>query len=102
MDSPSSGASQTQRSSIPLFCNICLKKPSFSDLSHLLTHISSKAHLSTYFKIKVRSASDDSSRQLIEEYNTWYARYEIESLMSDRLSMKEEKKRIKIKTGICS
>ncbi|PNS17814.1 hypothetical protein CAC42_3209 [Sphaceloma murrayae] len=80
---------------VPLRCNICPKKPDFSDISHLLTHIASKAHLSTYYKTKVRSAQEHASRVLIDEYDSWYARYRIEDLMSERMSMKEHKRKLK-------
>lgn len=78
--------------SIPLHCNICPKKPDFSDVSHLLTHIASKGHLSTYYKVKVKASSEDASRQLIEEYDTWYALWSIEDLMSERLNLKDRRK----------
>ncbi|TKX22723.1 hypothetical protein C1H76_5040 [Elsinoe australis] len=81
--------------SIPLRCNICPKKPGFSDISHLLTHIASKAHLSTYYKIKVRSGQEDASRLVIDEYDAWYARYRIEDLMSERMNLKEHKRKQK-------
>ncbi|KAG8623168.1 hypothetical protein KVT40_008144 [Elsinoe batatas] len=80
---------------IPLNCNICPKKPTFSDVSHLLTHIASKAHLSTYYKIKVRSAQEAASRSLIDEYDVWYTNNGIEDLMSERLNLKEQKRKMK-------
>ncbi|KAF2222196.1 hypothetical protein BDZ85DRAFT_283303 [Elsinoe ampelina] len=80
---------------IPLNCNICPKKPKFSDVSHLLTHIASKAHLSTYYKIKVRSAQEAASRSLIDEYDVWYTDNGIEDLMSERLNLKEQKRKMK-------
>lgn len=79
-------------SNIPLHCDICPKKPDFSDVSHLLTHIASKGHLSTYYKFKVKASSDDLSRQLIQDYDTWYAQWSIEDLMSERLNLKERRK----------
>lgn len=80
-------------SSIPLHCNICAKKPTFSDVSHLLTHIASKGHLSTYYKLKVRAGSEDASRRLIESYDGWYAMWRIEDLMSERMNVKDQKRR---------
>lgn len=79
-------------SSIPLRCNICPKKPSFSDVSHLLTHIASKGHLSHYYKIKVRSGNEDNSRKLIEDYDRWYAEWNVEDLMSERMNLKEKRR----------
>ena len=43
---------------IPLHCNVCPRKPDFSDVSHLLTHIASKGHLSNYYKLKIKATSD--------------------------------------------
>ncbi|KAF4552400.1 Hypothetical protein D9617_10g073810 [Elsinoe fawcettii] len=82
---------------IPLKCNICPKKPNFSDVSHLLTHIASKAHLSTYYKIKVRSAQESASRALIDEYDVWYTTNGIEDLMSERLNLKEQKRKQRVR-----
>ncbi|CAD0111630.1 unnamed protein product [Aureobasidium uvarum] len=89
-------SSQAQTRTVPLVCIICPRKPNFSDLSHLLTHISSKAHLSTYYKLKVRSGSDDAARQSVERYDIWYAENDIESFMSERMKHKDERKKIKI------
>jgi hypothetical protein len=79
-------------SKIPLRCNICPKRPKFSDVSHLLTHIASKGHLSNYYKVKVRASGDPVSRSLIEEYDQWYAEWNVEDLMSERMSLKDKKK----------
>ena len=77
---------------IPLSCNICPKKPSFSDVSHLLTHIASKGHLSHYYKCKVRAASETDARERLEAYDNWYATWKVEGLMSDRMSAKDKKR----------
>ncbi|KAF2474643.1 uncharacterized protein BDR25DRAFT_384004 [Lindgomyces ingoldianus] len=77
---------------IPLHCNICPKRPNFSDVSHLLTHIASKGHLSHYYKVKVRSGSEDASRRLIEAYDRWYAEWNVEDLMSERMSQKDKRR----------
>ena len=77
---------------IPLLCNICPRKPHFSDVSHLLTHIASKGHLSHYYKVKVRSGTEDESRRLIEEYDEWYTRNGLEELMCERMNMKEKRR----------
>ncbi|KAI4716981.1 hypothetical protein E4T48_06820 [Aureobasidium sp. EXF-10727] len=95
MDLLAPETSQAQTRAVPLVCKICPRKPNFSDLSHLLTHISSKAHLSTYYKLKVRSGSDDAARQSVERYDIWYAENDIESFMSERMKHKDERKKIK-------
>ncbi|PVH97779.1 hypothetical protein DM02DRAFT_66788 [Periconia macrospinosa] len=77
---------------IPLLCTICPKKPNFSDVSHLLTHIASKGHLSNYYKLKVRSSSEEASRHLIEAYDRWYSEWSVEELMSDRMVQKDKRR----------
>ncbi|KAL9027423.1 MAG: hypothetical protein Q9180_007335, partial [Flavoplaca navasiana] len=78
--------------SIPLHCHICPKQPDFSDVSHLLTHIGSKGHLSNYFKAQVRSNQDASVRQQLDVYERWYADHQIEKLLSQRMVLKDSKK----------
>jgi hypothetical protein len=77
---------------IPLHCNICPKKPNFSDVSHLLTHIASKGHLSNYYKVKVRASQEDASRRLVETYDRWYSDWKVEDLMSERMSQKDKRR----------
>lgn len=77
---------------IPLHCNICPKKPDFSDVSHLLTHIASKGHLSHYYKMKVRGSTDPESQQVVAEYDEWYEEWNVQELMRERMSQKERKK----------
>ncbi|KAJ4339107.1 hypothetical protein N0V87_003542 [Didymella glomerata] len=79
-------------SNIPLLCSICPKKPNFSDVSHLLTHIASKGHLSNYYKVKVRSTSEEASRRIIDTYDRWYADWNVEELMSDRMNQKDKRR----------
>ena len=78
--------------SIPLKCILCPKQPIFSDVSHLLTHCSSKSHLSHRFKTELRSGGDDASRQTMEEYLRWEETSGIKALLIERLSAKENKK----------
>lgn len=77
--------------SVPLCCNICPKHPDFSDISHLLTHVGSKGHLSHYFKAQVRSRQEPLVRQRLEDYDRWYAQHQIEKLLSQRMMLKETK-----------
>ncbi|KAK4227494.1 hypothetical protein QBC38DRAFT_364098 [Podospora fimiseda] len=74
---------------IPLKCCVCPKKPTFSDLSHLLTHVSSKSHLSHKYKKKLRK--DDQSVRDYREYKEWESRYGINDLAAERLFAKEQK-----------
>ncbi|KAL9022540.1 MAG: hypothetical protein Q9185_000250 [Variospora sp. 1 TL-2023] len=78
--------------SVPLHCNICPKQPTFSDVSHLLTHIGSKGHLSHYFKAQVRAPQNPSVRQQLDAYEQWYGEHEIEKLLSQRMILKDSKK----------
>jgi len=78
--------------SIPLLCNICPKQRKFSDLSHLLTHVGSKGHLSCYFKLQVRSRQDPAAREQLAAHDQWFHKYEVERLLSERLTLKEAKK----------
>lgn len=77
---------------IPLHCNVCPKRPNFSDVSHLLTHIASKGHLSCYYKIKVKASTDNDAKGIIDDYDDWYADYNVEELMRERMSQKEKKR----------
>ncbi len=78
--------------SIPLLCNICPKQRKFSDISHLLTHVGSKGHLSRYFKLQVRSRQEPAAREQLGAYDRWYEKHEVERLLSERLTLKESKK----------
>ncbi|PYH43376.1 uncharacterized protein BP01DRAFT_344883 [Aspergillus saccharolyticus JOP 1030-1] len=76
-----------------LLCNICPKRPTFSDVSHLLTHVASKAHLSHYFKLQVRSHQEQQAVDLLDEYDHWYKANNLARLLSDRMSSKEARKK---------
>lgn len=69
-----------------LSCRICNKNPQFSDLSHLLTHVSSKAHLANYFKLQVKSHHDRESHKVLVQYDQWYEENELAKLLSDRMA----------------
>ena len=78
---------------IPLLCKICPKQPRFSDVSHLLTHVASKGHLSHYRNAKIRSREDSDVRQQLDEFDEWYDRYGIERLESQRVVQKDARNR---------
>ncbi|KAK5663312.1 hypothetical protein OQA88_3740 [Cercophora sp. LCS_1] len=77
--------------SIPLKCTLCPKKPNFSDVSHLLTHISSKSHLSHRFKAELKSASEVEAFEELRQYDDWYRRHGIRELLAERMQAKEKK-----------
>ncbi|KAL2809620.1 hypothetical protein BJX63DRAFT_423685 [Aspergillus granulosus] len=68
-----------------LQCSICPKRPRFSDVSHLLTHVASKAHLSHHFKLQVRSYQEPQAEVLLDGYNEWYKANNLAKLLSDRM-----------------
>ena len=87
---------------IPLRCVLCPKQPSFSDVSHLLTHISSKSHLAHRFKVEIRSQKDEDARERLFSYDTWYYKYGIQGLLADRMVAKDKKKaskRVRVPVG---
>ncbi|SPQ18603.1 6a9b66bd-97af-46a6-a21f-99603936441c [Thermothielavioides terrestris] len=77
---------------IPLRCTLCPKKPGFSDLSHLLTHISSKSHLAHRFKAELRARDDHAALDEVRQYDQWCERYGINALLAERMAAKEQKK----------
>ncbi|KAK5107463.1 hypothetical protein LTR62_001261 [Meristemomyces frigidus] len=81
----------TLTASIPLECRICPKKSDFSDVSHLLTHIQSKAHQSRYYTLKVKSNGDAQLNHLLQEYNQWESDNNIDELMAERIDQKEKR-----------
>ncbi|KAJ5166707.1 uncharacterized protein N7482_005488 [Penicillium canariense] len=76
-----------------LQCIICPGQPAFSDVSHLLTHVASKAHLSHYFKLQVRSHQEADAAGLLQTYNDWFNANNLAQLLSDRISSKDDRKK---------
>lgn len=76
---------------IPLVCVVCPSQPRFSDVSHLLTHLSSKGHLHTLNDTKIRSHADLSAAQTIATYEKWYKDNGLERMLAERLMAKDEK-----------
>jgi hypothetical protein len=85
------GPSKLEAPAIPLHCLLCPKRPTFSDVSHLLTHISSKSHLSNRFKAEIRSQKDREARESLRQFDVWYDRYGIQELLADRMNAKDKK-----------
>ena len=78
-------------SAIPLKCTLCPKRPNFSDVSHLLTHISSKSHLSHRFKTELKALSEPECQERVRVYEEWYERHGIRALLAERMSTKDQK-----------
>ena len=49
-------------------------------------HVSSKAHLSSHFKVQVRSHEEEEARQLLAEYDQWYKDNNVSQHLSDRMN----------------
>jgi hypothetical protein len=77
---------------IDLICTLCPNDPRFSDVSHLLTHISSKSHLSHLHKLQIKSLNDEASKTKLDTFEYWKHSNNIDTLLSERFSMKDKKK----------
>lgn len=81
---------EDQTSSIPLICLLCPKHPKFSDISHLLTHISSKSHLAAQFKLQHSGKAED--KHALDQYKQWSDNNGVDRLVANRIAAKELKK----------
>ncbi|KAH7417419.1 hypothetical protein BKA64DRAFT_300248 [Cadophora sp. MPI-SDFR-AT-0126] len=81
-----------QETDIDLQCILCPKNPRFSDISHLLTHISSKAHLSHRFKLEIRAQGEPECRDKLNDFAFWYNQNNLDALLAERLALKNNKK----------
>lgn len=85
-------AASTEEPAIPLLCDLCPKKGQFSDISHLLTHISSKGHLSCRFTTDMKAkAGDINAAKKMRDFEKWYAENGIDGLLQDRITSKERR-----------
>ncbi|KAH8676131.1 hypothetical protein BX600DRAFT_546822 [Xylariales sp. PMI_506] len=76
---------------IPLICTICPKNSKFSDVSHLLTHIASKGHLSNMFQLDIAKNTDDSARHALDAYNIWFETFNIRGLLQSRSENRQQR-----------
>ncbi|KAI0910531.1 hypothetical protein F4823DRAFT_637762 [Ustulina deusta] len=76
---------------IPLLCFICPKNSHFSDLSHLLTHISSKGHLHNMFQLNLSREVDADADVALTEFDKWYKQNNISALLRARKSAREQR-----------
>ncbi|KYK58209.1 hypothetical protein DCS_05222 [Drechmeria coniospora] len=83
--------SSTASKQIPLQCSVCPERPSFSDVSHLLTHIASKGHLHHETQTRLKSHQDGRASAALQEYERWYKANAIESLLVERMRAKQLK-----------
>ncbi|KAI1101455.1 hypothetical protein F4804DRAFT_347666 [Jackrogersella minutella] len=76
---------------IPLICYCCEKQQAFSDLSHLLTHVSSKAHLLELHNLEILSQIDERAAMRCRQFDLWYKTYNIKQLVLQRMEARGEK-----------
>ncbi|GAW14305.1 hypothetical protein ANO14919_037060 [Xylariales sp. No.14919] len=76
---------------IPLVCFICPKNSNFSDLSHLLTHISSKGHLHNMFQLNLSRDVDENAELALVEFESWYKQNNISALLRARKTAREQR-----------
>lgn len=69
---------------IPLICLLCPKSSKFSDISHLLTHLSSKGHLANKFRLDIAKGADEASSTKLGEFQAWYDQHGIQELLRAR------------------
>ncbi|KAK7714152.1 hypothetical protein SLS64_004250 [Diaporthe eres] len=81
---------EDKTSSIPLICLLCPNKPTFSDQSHLLTHVSSKSHLAAQFKLQHSGKIED--KRTLDRYKLWSDNNGVDKLVANRIAAKELKK----------
>ncbi|KAI0148037.1 hypothetical protein F4776DRAFT_673323 [Hypoxylon sp. NC0597] len=82
---------QVDPTRIPLVCYSCEKQQTFSDLSHLLTHVSSKAHLLELYNLQILSQIDAAAASRCRRFDTWYKTYNISQLVLQRMEARGEK-----------
>lgn len=93
---PSRSVNQTtSRPDFPLHCSVCPHGPRFKDVSHLLTHLASKAHLSNHYKLSVKADGDANIRAGLIRFDAWYSENGLGELMAHRMVHKEKKKKAK-------
>ena len=74
-----------------LNCSICPQRPTFTDTSHLLTHVSSKGHLAQLHKLQIKSHQEIAAGFELDAYNQWFHQHGLAQLLSERMQQKERK-----------
>ncbi|RPB27366.1 hypothetical protein L211DRAFT_846187 [Terfezia boudieri ATCC MYA-4762] len=76
-----------------LHCYICTPTPSFTNTSHLLTHLASKSHLRTLFEIELcaTQCGDEGCTRALEKFHTWYYVENVGEHLVDRFIIKKGK-----------
>lgn len=76
---------------IPLMCLLCPKSSKFSDISHLLTHLSSKGHLANKFHLDIAKDAEEAAATKLEEFQAWYDQHGIQELLRARNETRTQK-----------
>ncbi|KAI1759041.1 hypothetical protein GGR53DRAFT_528141 [Hypoxylon sp. FL1150] len=86
-----SNTHRTGQGPIPLVCHACPSNSKFSDLSHLLTHVSSKGHLSRLYYLEIMSQNDPKARDTVRRFRDWKDMYKIDYLVLQRMEARDER-----------
>jgi hypothetical protein len=73
-------------------CVICPTKPVFSDVSHLVTHLLSKGHLSQKNQLEFRQkagTNNAAATALLTAYDNWYSANNLDPLLAERQVAKD-------------
>ncbi|KAI1806423.1 hypothetical protein F4811DRAFT_569030 [Daldinia bambusicola] len=84
-------AHRVDQGGIPLVCYACEKIPKFSDLSHLITHVSSKAHLLELYNLRIKSYGNEACAAQARKFENWNQTYNIDQLVRQRMEARDEK-----------
>lgn len=76
---------------IPLRCLLCPKSSKFSDISHLLTHLSSKGHLANKFHLDIAKDTEEEAKAKLEAFQAWYDEHGIQELLRARNETRTQK-----------
>lgn len=78
---------------IDLHCYACSPTPSFTNTSHLLTHLASKTHLRTLFELELCAThcGDEECARALERFHNWYYQEKVGDHLVDRFIIKKGK-----------
>lgn len=82
-----------------LQCIICPRQPVFSDQSHIITHLESKAHVTRLYKLHLRGYEDADATELLNAFDTWFESNNYGQKICDREAAKEERKNKRSSSG---
>lgn len=76
-----------------LHCHACSPTPAFTNTSHLLTHLASKAHLRTLFELELcaTECGDEECAKSLTKFDRWYLDNKVGMHLVDRFIIKKGK-----------